>query len=80
MKALPVLYNTCFGAGSDFYECMQLIADDKKDSDSVEFIEEILSEYCNKQDDTFMISMDKIENRLIPEINLNLSTMHEIRP
>ncbi len=67
MKALPVLYNTCFGTGSDLHECMQLIADDKKDSDSVEFIEEILSEYCNKQNDIFMISMDKIENRLNAE-------------
>ena len=67
MKALPVLYNNCFGPSSDLHECMQLIADDKKESYELEFVETILAEYCSIQNDTYLISMDKIADRLNEE-------------
>lgn len=64
MKVLPVLYNICFGIGSDLHACMELIAGDKRDEDSLEFIEAVLSEYCSNQNETFMMSMDKIVDHL----------------
>ena len=67
MKALPLLYNNCFGAGSDLYECMKIIADDKQDQDSIEYVEAILSEYCNRQNDTFSLNSGMVEDRLTTE-------------
>lgn len=67
MKALPSLYNNCFGAGSDLYECMRIVADDKEDQDSIEFVETILSEYCNRQNDAFTLNSVKVEERLSNE-------------
>ncbi len=67
MKALPLLYNNCFGVGSDLYECMRIIADDIEDQDSIEFVETILSEYCNRQNDAFTLNSVKVEERLTNE-------------
>ncbi len=67
MKALPLLYNNCFGAGSDLYECMRIIADDKEDQDSIEYVETILAEYCNRQNDAFTLNSGKVEKRLTVE-------------
>lgn len=67
MKALPLLYNSCFGTGSDLYECMSIIADDKEDPDSIEFVETILGEYCNRQNDAFSLNNSDVEDRLTSE-------------
>lgn len=67
MKALPLLYNNCFGSGSDLYECMEIIADDKQDQNSIEYVETILSEYCNRQNDTFSLNSRWVEERLTRE-------------
>ena len=67
MKALPLLYNNCFGSGSDLYECMRIIAEDKTDQDSIEYVEAILSEYCNRQNDAFTLNNGKVEERLTNE-------------
>ena len=69
MKALPLLYNICFGVGSDLYECMKIIAEDHEDFDSIEYVETILAEYCNRQNDTFSLSNVKVEERLTSEWN-----------
>ena len=67
MKALPLLYNNCFGSGSDLYECMKIISDDKQDHDSIEYVETILLEYCNRQNDTFSLNSGMVEERLTAE-------------
>ena len=64
MKALPPFYNNCFGERSDLHECMTIIAENKKDKDSIEFVEMILSEYCSHQKDVFTLNPDKVENQL----------------
>ena len=67
MKALPLLYKECFGTGSDLYECMRIIAEDREDLDSIEYVEAILAEYCNCQNGTFTLNSDKVEDRLSSE-------------
>lgn len=64
MKALSLLYNNCFGSGSDLYECMKIIADNKQEQDSIEYVETILSEYCNRQNDIFSLNRGMVEERL----------------
>lgn len=67
MKALPLFYKNCFGPGSDLHNCMTIIAEDKKDQDSIELVEMVLAEYCNKQKDAFILNPDKVEERLAQE-------------
>lgn len=67
MKVLPILYTNCFGLGSDLFECMTIIAEDKEDQDSVEYVETILAEYCNRQNDAFILNSWKIEESLANE-------------
>lgn len=64
MKALPVMYNAEFGVGSDFRQCLEIIAEGKTDSDSIEWIEAILSEYCEVTEGVYCVVEDKIEDRL----------------
>lgn len=64
MKALPVMYNAEFGIRSDLRHCLEIIAEGKTDRDSIEWVEEILSEYCEVADGVFCIIESKIENRL----------------
>lgn len=64
MKALPVMYNAEFGIGSDLRQCLEIIAEGKTDSDSIEWVEEILSEYCEVTEGAYCIIEDKIEDRL----------------
>lgn len=64
MKALPVMYNAEFGTGSDLRQCLEIIAEGKTDSDSIEWVEEILSEYCEVTDGVYCVIEDKIEDHL----------------
>ena len=67
MKVLPILYNNCFGQGSDLYECMEIISDDREDADSIAFVETVLADYCNRQDDAFTLNSVKVEESLREE-------------
>lgn len=62
MKALPVMYGTCFGQGSDLYECMTIIADNKVED--IEYVEATLSEYCDEQNGVYSLRMTKVEAKL----------------
>lgn len=62
MKALPVMYNACFGLGSDLYECMKIIAENRVED--VEYVEATLSEYCDEQNGIYSLSMIKVEAKL----------------
>ena len=77
IKALPPLYNSCFGAKSDLHECMKIIADGREDHKSIEYVKKILEEYCDRYQDTFSVSGDRIGNRLDDEwgkIEVNKNT------
>lgn len=62
MKALPVLYNNCFGRSGDLYQCLDFIA--KNDINNVEFVNVILEEYCEVRDGLFDLNETKIEDKL----------------
>lgn len=64
MKALPPMYSACFGVGSELYECMSIISENKQNKDDVEFVEMILSEYSDEQNGERSLSSIKIENKL----------------
>lgn len=64
MKALPPMYSACFGIGSELYECISIISNNKKDKESIELVEMILSEYCDEQNGERSLSSSKIENKL----------------
>lgn len=64
MKALPIMYNSEFGTGSDLYWCMEYISGGKTESDSLELVENILCDYCDVNDGVYRINMDKIAERL----------------
>lgn len=64
MKALPPMYSACFGVGSDLYDCMFIISENKQDKDDVEFVEMILSEYSDEQNGERSLSSTKIEDKL----------------
>ncbi len=62
MKALPIMYGACFGNGSDLYDCMSIIAENKKED--LEYVEAILFEYCDSENGTYSLSEYKIENKI----------------
>lgn len=62
MKALPVMYGACFGQGSDLYECMSIIANNRVED--VEYVEAILFEYCDEQNGVYSSSTIKVEAKL----------------
>lgn len=64
MKALPVMYGSEFGVGSNLYNCMQVIADGKTDSESLEWVEAVLGDFCEITDGEYALNEDKIEHRL----------------
>lgn len=64
MKALPILYSDCFDLGSSLYECMSIIADGKLDRESLEIVQIVLSDYCDIQDDVYILNESKIEDKL----------------
>lgn len=64
MKALPVMYNAEFGIGSDLRQCMEIIADGKNDSDAVEWVEAVLSEYCEVSEGVYRVLDDRIGDHL----------------
>ena len=64
MKALPVMYNAEFGTGSDLNQCLGIISEGKTDSDSIEWVEAILSEYCEVTEGVYCVIEEKIEDRL----------------
>ena len=64
MKALPILYNSEFGIGSDLYQCMEIIAQGRNDGDALEWVETVLSEYCEAEDGEYRIAEHKADDRL----------------
>lgn len=64
MKALPILYNSEFGIGSDLYQCMEIIAQGRNDGDALEWVETVLSEYCEAEDGEYRIAEHKVDDRL----------------
>ncbi len=64
MKALPPLYSSCFGLGSELHDCMTIISENRKDKDDVEYVEMVLGEYCDEQNGTLSLSNTKIEDAL----------------
>ena len=65
IKALPVMYGNCFGNGSELYDCMKIIAENK--TDECDWVKEVLAQYCDAHDDELTISEDKTEARLDAE-------------
>lgn len=64
MKALPPMYNSCFGTGSELHDCMTIISENKQDKDDIEYVEMVLSEFCDEQNGTLTLSNTKIEDAL----------------
>lgn len=64
MKALPNMYNACFGKNSELYGCMEIIIDNRKSKEELELVEDILAEYCDVQGETYTLSNDKMEEKL----------------
>lgn len=64
LKALPIMYNAVFGASSDLHQCMEIIANGGSDTDSLEWIEAVLDEYCDVVDGEHSINEKKIEEHL----------------
>lgn len=62
MKALPLMYAACFGIGSDLYDCMAIISENKQDD--LDIVETVLSEYCDSQNGTYTLNEAKIEAKL----------------
>lgn len=62
MKALPILYGECFGKDSDLYECMMIIA--KNNKQELEFVQIVLAEFCDVQNDTYVLNDKKIAEYL----------------
>lgn len=64
MKALPPMYSACFGQGSELYECMSIISENRQEKDDVEYVGVVLGEYCDKKNDAMSLSNAKIEDAL----------------
>ncbi len=62
MQTLPIMYNTCFGSNSDFYECMKII--DENRIDDVDLVKSILEEYCDVVDGQYNLNYSKTESVL----------------
>ena len=58
IKDLPILYVKCFGVGSEIYECMSFIAENKVEE--VELVRDVLLQYCEGKNDELVISEEKI--------------------
>lgn len=69
IKALPILYNDCFNSGSSLYECMSIIAEGKRDLESLEIVQMVLDDFCNVQDDMYILNESKIEDQLAAQWN-----------
>lgn len=62
MKALPILYGDCFGKDSDLYECMQIISENNQQE--LEIVHIVLAEFCDVQNNTYVLNDKKIEKYL----------------
>jgi len=62
LKALPVLYGNCFGQGSELYDCMSIIADNK--TEDLDYVVEVLREYCSDKNGGLVLDSDKIDEKL----------------
>lgn len=62
IKTLRNMYVVCFGQNSMLYMCMSIISQGK--SEDVEFVKDVLHEYCNVVDGEYNISNSKIESEL----------------
>lgn len=58
----PELLDKCFGASSDLYLCLQSVADDARDKNNIEFARAVLAEYCERSQNAFTTSEDKIRD------------------
>ena len=62
LKALPTMYSACFDKGSDLYECMEIIAENRRDDK--EWVESVLADYCDEQSGIYVLNENKIEDKL----------------
>ena len=62
MKTLPAMYYSCFGAHSEFYACMDIIANNQ--TDDVDVVENVLEEFCDVVDGQYNINSTKTEEFL----------------
>lgn len=69
MKALPILYSDCFDSGSVLYDCMSIIAEGKRDHESLEFVQMVLDDFCDVQDNMYILNESKIEGQLTARWN-----------
>lgn len=62
MKALPKLYNMCFGKNSDLYDCLEIIS--ANETPKVDLVNMVLEEYCDEENGSYTISMVKTVAKL----------------
>lgn len=62
MKALPKLYNMCFGKNSDLYDCLEIISGNE--TSKVDLVNMVLEEYCDEENGSYAISMTKTVAKL----------------
>jgi hypothetical protein len=65
IKDLKSMYMACFGIGSELYECMSIISENKKSE--IDCVEMILNEYCDSKSGALVLNDDKIEEKLAAE-------------
>ena len=77
IRALPSLYNKCFGQNSDLFYCMTIIGNN--DQENSDFVELTLSKYCDESDGEMHISEQLIEEELDREwLALNQKNSFEL--
>ena len=62
MKALPSLYNSFFGKGSDLYSCLEIIS--KNNTTEIDLVNTVLADYCDDLEGTLTINREKVELKL----------------
>lgn len=78
IRALPILYNACFGAGSDLHTCMGIISKSSFDDSDIQYVELVLDAYCDKQGSTWLLNDAKLEQCLNDEWD-NVNTKKKFR-
>ena len=58
IKDLPMLYTKCFGSGSEIYDCIKIIAENKVEE--VDWVREVLTQYCDGKNEELVISEENI--------------------
>lgn len=62
MKALPLLYSSCFGKNSELYQSLEYVANN--DQNGLDIVILVLGEFCDEIDDSFVINDEKVQSYL----------------